>query len=110
MRKTTGNSGPTAARRPAAKAAELASALGAIALGAGLALLAPLWLRGYGSTLLLAGAAVHGLGMSLKFGIEERDGGLRWWERGLFWLCWVVLGGLGVWIAVQFAMLPSSPT
>jgi len=110
VRTTPGREAAAPVRRTAAKVAELASGLGAIVLGAGLALVAPAWLRGYGGILLLAGVVVHGLGMSLKYRIEANDGGLLWWERALFWLCWVILGGLGAWIAVQLATLPTTST
>lgn len=83
-----------------AKGAELASGLGAIVLGAGLALVLPEWLRRYGVALLIGGALVHGIGMTLKYRLEQRDGPPLWWERALFWLCWAVLAALGLWIAV----------
>lgn len=82
-----------------AKAAELASGLGAIVLGAGLALVLPDWLRQYAVPLLVGGVLVHGVGMTLKYRLESRSGPLLWWERVLFWGCWVCLIGLGVWIA-----------
>ncbi len=84
-----------------AKAAELSSGLGAIVLGAGLALVLPQWLRSYGVVLLVAGAVVHGVGMTLKYRLESRDGPPVWWERALFWLCWACLVVLGLWIAAE---------
>lgn len=90
--------------RPAAtdraiKAAELASGLGAVALGAGLALVLPEWLRSYATPLLFGGLVVHGLGMTLKHRWESRGGPLRGWERSLFWLCWACLAGLALLMA-----------
>lgn len=85
-----------------AKGAELASGLGAISLGAGLALVLPEWLRRYGVALLIGGAVVHAVGMTLKFRLEQRNGPPMWWERVLFWLCWLCLAALGVWLAADF--------
>jgi len=85
------------------KAAELASGLGAIVLGAGLALVLPAWLRAYATPLLVGGVVVHGAGMTLKYRMEVREGPPLWWERALFWLCWVCLAVLGIWVAVAFA-------
>ncbi|SCK43437.1 hypothetical protein VAR608DRAFT_4194 [Variovorax sp. HW608] len=84
-----------------AKAAELASGLGAIVLGAGLALMLPSWLREYAIPLLVVGLVVHGLGMSLNYRLQSRDGPPLWWERALFWACWACLVGLGIWIAAS---------
>jgi len=81
-------------------AMELASGLGAIVLGAGLALVLPLWLRSYALALLIGGILVHGAGMTLKYRLEDRAGPLLWWERALFWLCWACLAALGLWLAV----------
>jgi hypothetical protein len=81
------------------KGAELASGLGAIALGAGLALVLPEWLRTYAIPLLIGGVLVHGVGMTLKYRLEARSGPPLWWEQALFWLCWALLGMLGIWIA-----------
>lgn len=87
----------------ATKGAELASGLGAIVLGAGLALVLPQWLRAYALPLLVGGAVVHGAGMTLNYRFESRQGPPLWWERALFWLCWACLAALGLWLAVAFA-------
>jgi hypothetical protein len=86
----------------AIKSAELASSLGAMVLGAGLALVAPANLRAYGMPLLVFGLLVHGIGMTLKFRLEGRESPPLWWERILFWLCWASLAALGLWVAVGF--------
>jgi hypothetical protein len=86
----------------AIKSAELVSGLGAIVLGAGLALVAPQALRTYAIPLLIAGLLVHGTGMTLKMRLESREGPSLWWERALFWLCWACLLALGIWVAVGF--------
>lgn len=83
----------------AVKSAELASGLGAIVLGAGLALLAPATLRSYGGWFLVVGVLVHGVAMTLKYRMESRQGPLSSLERVLFWLCWACLGLMGLWIA-----------
>ena len=82
-----------------AKAAELASGLGAILLGAGIALLAPSFLDRFALAFLVTGLFVHAAGMTLKYRIETREGATLWWESFLFWLCWVVLLSLGLWVA-----------
>jgi hypothetical protein len=55
--------------------------------------------------LLLAGVAVHGVGMTLKYRLEARLearlGAPAWWERGLFALCWAGLGLLALWLWVS---------
>ena len=86
-----------------AKGAELASGLGAVVLGAGLALVLPEGLRAYALPLLLGGALVHGTGMTLKYRLQGRIGPPLWWEKALFWLCWLCLAALGTWLALSTA-------
>lgn len=88
--------------RGTTKGAELASRLGTVVLGAGLALVLPGWLRSYAVPLRVGGTLVHGIGMTLKHRVEKRDGPPLWWEWALFWLCWLCLAALGVWLAAGF--------
>lgn len=85
------------------KAAELASGLGAIILGAGLALVLPEELRGYAVPLLVTGAFVHGVGMTLKYRLDGQTRAPLWWERALFWVCWACLVALGLWLIFALA-------
>lgn len=86
---------------PMIKAAELTSGLGAIVLGAGLALLWPDLLRAHAEILLLVGLVVHGSGMTLKYRLQTHERGPLSWERALFWLCWAMLIGLIVWLPAE---------
>jgi len=72
-------------------------------LGAGLALIAPEAIRPYAVPLLGVGLLVHGAGMTLKYRLEGRESPPAWWERLLFWLCWALLAGGGLWIASVLA-------
>jgi hypothetical protein len=90
-------------RSRATKGADLASGFGAIVLGAGLALVAPAAFQTYAVPLLVAGLLVHGMGMTLKYRLEGREGAPLWWERVLFWLCWTCLAALALWIVVGIA-------
>lgn len=90
-------------KRGAAKGAELASGLGAIVLGAGLALLAPARLSPYAVPILAAGIVVHGIGMTLRHRFENATRAPAWWETALFWLCWVALGLLGAWLLARLS-------
>jgi hypothetical protein len=85
------------------KAAELASGLGAIALGARLALLAPELLAPIAIPILVAGGVVHGVGMTLKMRLESAELAPVWWERALFWFCWACLAGLAAWVLVRLS-------
>lgn len=89
----------------AGKAADVASGLGAIALGAGLALLAPDALRALALPLLGAGILGHGVGMTLTHRLDAAGRAPLWWEQLLFWLCWLCLGLLAAWLLIR--VLPS---
>jgi hypothetical protein len=87
--------------RNTVKAAELASSLGAMVLGAGLALLAPALLSAYALPILAAGIAVHGAGMTLKHRLDSAGRAPLWWEQALFWACWLLLAFLAAWLLVR---------
>lgn len=76
--------------------AELLSGLGAIVLGAGLALVAPLSLKDHAWWLLGIGVIVHGAGMTLKYRLESSSALIGNWDRFLFWLCWAGLGVISI--------------
>lgn len=61
-------------------AAELATGMGAVVLGAGAGapLMLPEWLRAHALPLLAGGALVPGLGMTLKVRLDRRDGPPLW--------------------------------
>jgi hypothetical protein len=86
----------------AAKGAELASGIGAVVLGVGLGLLAPVHLRGHAVPMLLGGLVVHGAGMALKHRLEVRQNDLRAWESALYWWCWVIIAMLLAWLAWRY--------
>lgn len=86
---------------PTGKAAELASGLGAIVLGAGLALLAPDSLRSFALPILAVGILVHAGGMTLKNRLDRSDRTPLWWEQALFWLCWALLVVMMIWMTMR---------
>lgn len=81
------------------KQSDLATSSGAGLLGAGLGALAAAWLRPVAVALLVLGAALHGWGMLTRHRLERRGGvALPRWSLALYWLCWLVLLGLGVYL------------
>ena len=81
------------------KAAELASGIGAIVLGAGLALVLPEWLRRYGVVLLIGGGVVHAVGMTLEVPARTARRPCVVVGAVIVLALLVVLAALGVWIA-----------
>ena len=81
------------------KQSDLATSSGAGLLGAGLGALAAAWLRPVAVALVLLGAALHGWGMLARHRLERRGGlALPRWSLALYWLCWLVLLGLGLYL------------
>lgn len=84
------------------KGSELASGVGALVLGAGLGLLAPMPMRRYAVPVVVVGLALHAAGMTLKYRLERRQSGaLIWWEGLLFWTCWLGLAALAIWLTFR---------
>ena len=89
-------------RRARVKRAELASGIGAGALGMGLGVLFASYLRSVGAMIVLAGAALHAIGMWDKHRAETVMHEHRlWWETLMYWVCWAALGGLFVYAVVR---------
>lgn len=84
--------------RSAIKRAELLSAMGAGALGAGAALLLERWIGTAGLPLLVVGAVMHGFGMYQRRKLEDLGQPARpAWENALYWGCWMLLAGVLGW-------------
>lgn len=90
------------------KSAELLSGVGAIVLGAGLGLLAPLLMQRHALPLLGAGVILHGAGMTLKYRLEAGGREPQWWDRTLFWACWALLLATLWWVAYLLVVQPQN--
>jgi hypothetical protein len=78
------------------KSAELLSGIGAVVLGLGLGLLAPMPMQRFALPLLGTGVLLHGAGMTLKHRLEIGEREPQWWELAVFWACWAgMLATLG---------------
>lgn len=76
------------------KGAELLSSIGAVVVGAGLALVFADVLDAYKLPILIFGLVAHAFGMFRKHRLERQETVLAWWAEVLYWLCWLALGGL----------------
>lgn len=81
-----------AARR--LKAIDTLSTVGAGMAGIGLGALFPTPLQGAALALLVVGLAAHLGGMTAKHR-RDADRPAAWWEIGLYWGCWALIGALG---------------
>jgi hypothetical protein len=89
------------------KIAELLSGVGAVVLGTGLGLLAPVPMQRHALPLLGAGVRLHGAGMTFKYRLEAGDREPQWWDRTLSWACWAAL--LAILGCVVLAFIAPSP-
>lgn len=81
--------------------AELTSSFGAGVLGVGIGVLAGEYLHRIGLPVLIAGLILHGWGMADKHRLAAGAGVPDvWWSTALYWICWVLLGGLVVYVFV----------
>ena len=84
------------------KLAELTSEVGALVLGVGLGALFVRWVGPAAGVVTLAGVLVHAFGMWDKHRIEvETDAERETWIVALYWVCWVMLGGLVVFLFIR---------
>jgi hypothetical protein len=90
------------------KSAELLSGVGAVVLGTGLGLLAPVLMQRHALPLLGAGVLLHGAGMTLKHRLEAGDHEPQWWDRTLFWACWAALLATLGWVAYLLVAQPQN--
>jgi len=84
------------------KRADLLATIGAVVLGAGLALLIQRWLESVAATLLVAGLIAHGWGRYAKRRLEIESRLPRTpLVDSVYWLCWAACGGLTTYIVVR---------
>lgn len=84
------------------KRADLASSLGALAIGLGLGLLLPPQSSLIGATMLIIGALVHGWGMLDKHRLEAQGRlAAPRWSATLYWACWILIALVGAALAIR---------
>ena len=85
------------------KKAKLLSGIGAVALGIGIGILLSNFLKLYALPVLLIGVVMHALGMFIEHQLENAATNVRlWWAEILYWVCWILLLGIIIYIAVDY--------
>lgn len=85
------------------KRAELLSGVGAVVLGIGLGVLLSNFMKPYALLVLITGLVMHALGMFMKHKFENESTTVRlWWAEILYWLCWIILLGIIIYVAVDY--------
>jgi flagellar biosynthesis protein FlhB len=85
------------------KRAELLSGVGAVVLGIGLGVLLSSFLKPYALPVLITGLVMHALGMFMMHKFENESTTVRlWWAEILYWLCWIILLGIIIYVAVDY--------
>lgn len=98
---STQHSTMTTQNMSAMKTAQLLSTLGAGVLGMGIALLLPNILAGYALPILVIGVLAHTVGMAKMRSLEQQANSPRVaWMDALYWFCWLVMGGLLVYMLI----------
>lgn len=85
-------------------AALLLSTTGAAVAGIGLGTLLGQMLQPMAVAILVVGTLAHLIGMFGNRRAQLSTGyRFRWWEVGAYWLCWALIGALGVYLALSLA-------
>lgn len=83
------------------KVAELTSGVGALVLGVGLGALFAQWLAPAAGLIALAGGVAHAFGMWDTHRLEGRtEAATDAWVTALYWVCWLLLAGVGAFLIV----------
>lgn len=82
----------------------LLSTTGAVVAGIGFGALLGEALRPIAAAILVLGILAHLIGMFGNRRAQLSTGyHFRWWEVGAYWLCWALIGALGVYLAMSLA-------
>jgi hypothetical protein len=81
------------------KIAELTSGIGALVLGIGIGAFFSEKLTSNSVLIMIFGGFSHAWGMYDKNRIEKHLKQVNvWWEKGLYWLCWILLTALSLYL------------